>query len=415
MTKKTSTAARILMVAPTPFFADRGCHVRILGEAKGLMELGHDVLLCTYGLGRDVPGVRTERTLRIPWYRKLSPGPSVHKFYIDLLLLWQVIVACWRFRPHVIHAHLHEGIVLGKIASLLFRVPLVADLQGSLTAELVDHEFIPKAPWLLKMMHWIERGINRLPDHLIASSTHTRQLCLDHFQLPAHKITTLMDGVDLAVFSPGEEGETLRRSLGIRPQEPVVIFIGVLTEYQGIDLLLQAIPAVIEQCPSARFVIVGYPNEDLYRQKARALGVDEHVLFTGKVPYNETPHYLSMAQIAVSPKISATEANLKLFSYMAMGLPTVVFDNPVNREILGDLGVYARLGDAADLARALTRVLNDPLYAQELGRASRQKAVGDYSWLAVGQRLTELYEMQIDALAPVGTAVSENSAADVRR
>jgi glycosyltransferase involved in cell wall biosynthesis len=415
MKDRATKAARILMVAPTPFFADRGCHVRILGEAKGLIELGNEVLLCTYGLGRDVPGIRTERTLRIPWYHKLSPGPSVHKFYIDLLLLWQVLMACLRFRPHVIHAHLHEGIVLGKIASVLFRIPLVADLQGSLTAELVDHAFIPKAPWLLTAMHWIEKKINQMPDHLIASSTHTRQLCLDHFQLPAHKITTLMDGVDLAVFSPSDQGVTLRGSLGIRPEEQVVVFIGVLTEYQGIDLLLQAIPAVIEQCPTVRFVIVGYPNEDLYRQKAQALGVERHVLFTGKVPYNETPHYLSMAQIAISPKISATEANLKLFSYMAMGLPNVVFDNPVNREILGDLGVYARLGDAKDLARVLIKVLGDPAYAQQVGKASRQKAVQDYSWLAVGQRLTELYAMQIDERMPVGAAMPENSAADVRR
>jgi glycosyltransferase involved in cell wall biosynthesis len=394
MKDRVQKATRILMVAPTPFFADRGCHVRILGEAKGLIELGHEVLLCTYGLGRDVPGIPTVRTVRIPWYHKLSPGPSVHKLYIDLLLLWQVIVACWRFRPHVIHAHLHEGIVLGKIASTLFRIPMVADLQGSLTAELVDHAFIPKAPWLLKAMHWIEKKINQMPSHLITSSTHTRQLCLDHFQLPAHRITTLMDGVDLEVFSPGDQGDALRRSLGIRPEEQVVVFIGVLTEYQGIDLLLQAIPAVVAQCPTARFLIVGYPNEDLYRQKAQALGVEAHTLFTGKVPYNETPHYLSLAQIAVSPKISATEANLKLFSYMAMGLPTVVFDNPVNREILGDLGIYARLGDAEDLARALLKVLEAPSDAQQIGESSRQKAVADYSWLAVGKRLTELYESQ---------------------
>ncbi|MBX2998269.1 MAG: glycosyltransferase family 4 protein [Caldilineaceae bacterium] len=421
MKERSTKAARILMVAPTPFFADRGCHVRILGEAKGLIELGHEVLLCTYGLGRDLPGIRTQRTLRVPWYRKLSPGPSVHKFYIDLLLLWQVIIACLRFRPHVIHAHLHEGIVLGKIASVLFRIPMVADLQGSLTAELVDHAFIPKAPWLLKAMHWIEKKINQMPDHLIASSTHTRQLCLDHFGLPAHKITTLMDGVDLEVFSPGGQGAALRQSLRIRPEEQVVIFIGVLTEYQGIDLLLQAIPAVIRQCPTARFVIVGYPNEDLYRQKAQALGVEKYTLFTGKVPYNETPHYLSLAQIAVSPKISATEANLKLFSYMAMGLPTVVFENPVNREILGDLGIYASLGDAEDLARALITVLGDPAHARRIGELSRQKALQDYSWLAVGHRLVELYEIQMngtlcaDGQTPVGAAIQKNSAADVRR
>ena len=45
---------RIVMIAPTPFFADRGCHIRILGEAKALIDLGHELILCTYFLGRDI-------------------------------------------------------------------------------------------------------------------------------------------------------------------------------------------------------------------------------------------------------------------------------------------------------------------------------------------------------------------------
>lgn len=395
MTAGATQSKRILIVAPTPFFADRGCHVRILGEARGLIAAGHEVLICTYGLGSDIPGIPTERTVRIPWYRKLSPGPSVHKLYIDLLLLWKVLWACRRFQPDIIHAHLHEGIVVGKIASTLFGTLLVADLQGSLTAELLDHKFIPTAALPLRIMYWVENKINQMPHQLVVSSTHTRQLCIDRFGCPPDQITTLIDGVDLDIFSPQGDDLALRASLGIRPDEKVVAFIGVLTEYQGIDLLLEAIPAVVEQCPNTRFLIMGYPNEDHYRRRAKELGVEQWTCFTGKMPYDESPHYLSLADVAVSPKISDTEANGKLFTYMAMGIPSVVFDNPVNREILGDLGVYARRKDPQDLARALISVLQDPIRAQHLGAQSRQKAASDYSWLAVGKRLAELYEDQL--------------------
>ena len=120
------------MIAPTPFFADRGCHVRILGEAKALIEMGHQVTLCTYFLGRDVEGIPTARTMRVPWYGKLSAGPSWHKFYIDLLLLWTVLRTCRSFRPDIIHAHLHEGIVIGKIASVIFRIPLLRICRAAL-------------------------------------------------------------------------------------------------------------------------------------------------------------------------------------------------------------------------------------------------------------------------------------------
>jgi hypothetical protein len=203
---------RILMIAPTPFFADRGCHVRILGEAKALIALGNQLVLCTYHLGRDVDGVVTERSLTIPWYKKLSAGPSCHKFYLDLLLLWKALLVGCRFRPDIIHAHLHEGIVIGRIVSRLLGIPLVADLQGSLTGELLDHGFIPTARWFLRLMSWIEKKIDQMPCYLIASSRHTAQVCMDAFGLPPHRIGTVVDGVDLAVFSPRQAEPALRAS-----------------------------------------------------------------------------------------------------------------------------------------------------------------------------------------------------------
>jgi glycosyltransferase involved in cell wall biosynthesis len=200
-----------------------------------------------------------------------------------------------------------------------------------------------------------------------------------------------MDGVDLAVYSPRPPAPHLRQSLGIAPDEKIVVFIGVLTEYQGIDILLQAVPVVAREFPKVKFLIIGYPEES-YRQKARKLGIENWTCFTGRVPFEQAPDYLSMAQIAVSPKISTTEANLKLFNYMAMGLPAVVFDNSVNREILGDLGVYVDSGNVEAYAQAIVQLLKNPETATELGRRAQAKATRDHSWVAVGQRLLTIYD-----------------------
>ena len=388
---------RILMIAPTPFFADRGCHVRILGEAKALIALRNQLVLCTYPNGRDIAGVPTERTWAVPWYKKLSAGPSPHKFYIDLLLLWKALWVCYRFRPDVIHAHLHEGIVIGSIISKLSRIPLVADLQGSLTGELLDHRFIPESQWLLRLMYRVEKTINHLPHQLICSSTHMARQCVETFRLPTDRITPIMDGVDLEIFAPQQADPALRTALGIAADAKVVVFVGMLTEYQGIDLLLEAIPIVVQAVPEVKFLIIGYPNAALYQQRARSLGVADWTCFPGKIPYHETPRYLTLAHAAVSPKISTTEANLKLLPYMAMGLPTVVFDNPVNREILGDLGVYAQMADVKALAEALTAILQDQSHARRVGDQSRCKAMSDYSWLAIGERLMAIYNLSVGA------------------
>jgi glycosyltransferase involved in cell wall biosynthesis len=190
-----------------------------LEEARALINLGHQLVLCTYFLGRDVDGIPTQRTLTIPWYNKLSPGPSWHKFYIDLLLLWKVLRACRKFRPDIIHAHLHEGTIIGKIASQLFHIPLVADLQGSLTEELLAHKFIPNVTWVVRLTHWIEKKINQMPAHVIASSTQTVQSCIDTYGISVDRVSPVIDGVDLEVFSPRERDLTLEASLGIRRNE----------------------------------------------------------------------------------------------------------------------------------------------------------------------------------------------------
>ena len=325
--------------------------------------------------------------------QKLSAGPSVHKLYIDLLLIWKVFLTCLAFRPHLIHAHLHEGIVIGKLASLVFRVPIVADLQGSLTVELLDHRFIPRWTWLVQLFLWMEKKINQMPKHLIASSAQTRRSVIERFRLTENSVTSISDGVDLELFRPRAKDSALRDSLGIAPEDKVVVFIGVLTTYQGIDLLLEAIPKVRRDIAAVKFLIIGFP-EDGYRQKARMLGVADITIFTGKIPYAKSPKYLALGDVAVSPKVSTTEANLKLFTYMAMGLPTVVFENPVNLEILGNRGIYAKQASADSLAQALVLILKDEDRRKELGEACYQKAVVDYSWQSVGHRLSKVYQEQ---------------------
>ena len=78
---------RVLMVAPTPFFGDRGCHIRILEEVRALRGLGVETLVATYAVGRDLPRSATVRTPRVPWVRTLPVGFSPHRPYLDALLL----------------------------------------------------------------------------------------------------------------------------------------------------------------------------------------------------------------------------------------------------------------------------------------------------------------------------------------
>lgn len=381
---------RILMLAPTPYFADRGCHVRIYEEARALIAIGHEVCIVTYHLGRDMEGIPTVRTPAVPWYRKLAAGPSWHKPYLDILLFCRALSTARRFRPDVIHAHLHEGAFIGLFLKKILRVPLVFDCQGSLTAELLDHGFIRRGSLLYRLFRFLERLVNNGADFIVASSRENATGLSEVWGVPAGKVRGIIDGVDTGVFHPLPQDEA-RRALALPLDRPTVVFLGVLNRYQGIDLLLETVQILHKRGTSPHFLVMGFPAEK-YRQKAEILGVGDLITFTGRVDYGQAPLFLCAGDIAVSPKISLTEANGKLFNYMACALPAVVFDNPVNREILGDTGVYARPGDPASLADRIEELMRDPGRLRELAGRVSAKACREHSWRARGEELTEIYQ-----------------------
>jgi len=380
---------RVLMVAPTPFFGDRGCHIRILEETRALRPLGVDVLVATYPVGRDVPGVRTVRGPALPWLRRLPVGFSPHRPYLDLLLLGTALRAARRFRPDVVHGHLHEGAVLGAALARRKR-PLVADLQGSLTGELTDHGTLPRSGAATRAARRLERAIVQRPAHVLASSASFARELREEWGVPATRIVALPDGVDPEVFRPGLPAEDLRRHFNLEGRK-VVAFLGVLTAYQGVDDLLAAWPAVIGAVPDAHLLLMGYPNETRYQTRVTEAGLGGSVTVTGRIDYAEAPRHLALATVAVSPKRSATEANGKLLNYMAAGLPTVAYDSPVAREILGQAGLLAPRGDVAALARALATLLDDPAECRRRGAALRDRAVTEFGWPGLARRLLDVY------------------------
>ena len=377
------------MLAPTPYFADRGCHVRIYEEARALKTLGEEVRIVTYHLGRDMPGIETVRTPTVPWYRKLSAGPSWHKPYLDILLFFTALRTARRFRPDIIHAHLHEGAFIGLLLKLFLGVPLIFDCQGSLTAEMIDHGFIRRGSLLYRVFGFLERQINRRADFIITSSGPGAEALRREWGVGSDRAMALMDGVNGADFSPHSRLEA-RRALNLPEEGIVAVFLGVLNRYQGIDLLMETIGLLrAKGCP-VHFLVMGFPDER-YRRLAEDAGIGDMVTFTGRVDYGRAALYLSAGDIALSPKISPTEANGKLFNYMACGLPTVVFDTPVNREILGDAGIYAAFGDAADFAARIEALAGDGDVREQLSARMRGMAATEHSWQARGERLRELY------------------------
>jgi len=395
---------RVLMIAPTSFFSDYGGHIRILEEARVLRKSGQQVKIVTYYKGRDVDGLDIIRTRPTPWRAEYEVGSSRHKFAFDALLLWTSLVAALRFRPDVIHAHMHEGALIGSAISQLLDIPMVFDFQGSLTSEMIDHRFLRRGGLRHRCFRWLEDRINHAAPVILASSRNAAELLVSEFGIHPARVQAVPDCVNTDVFrprTPADESDVaaLKAQWDIPADRTIVAYLGLLAPYQGTDLLLEAASIVKRVRADVHFLIMGFPSVEGYRARAIELGLADHVTFTGKVNYEDAPRHLHLGDMAVAPKVSETEGCGKLLNYMACALPTVAFDTPVSREYLGEHGIYAATGNAQALAAAILQLVVAPEHGRALGHWLRARVIERFSWDDSGARLLNAYDAVTAKLA----------------
>lgn len=372
------------MIAATPYFADRGCHVRIQGEAQALARRGVDVLIVTYGLGRDVVGARIARSPRVPGHQRLDAAPAWSKLVPDALLLVTALIETMRFRPDILHGHTQEGGFLAIVVGFLTRTPVVVDLQSRRVAEeLVAYGKSGVGGLLFRIADFFDRWI---PRHAAAVVTSTPAIAefVTTEAAPRGPVAVVADGIDVPERTPARDF-ALAAQLGLDPSRPVLVYLGLLTEAQGVDLLLEALPHVRD----AQLLLLGYPDEGSWRSRAVDLGVGDRVRVPGRVRFEDAPRHLALGDLALSAKRSTNEGNGKLLLYMSCGLPVVALDTATNREILGPDGLYAG-DDPRRFALAIAAALRDRGDLAARALHLRQRAAAR-SWDAVVGQACDVY------------------------
>lgn len=385
----------IIMIAPTPFFADRGCHTRIYGQISALQRMGYKIKLVTYGLGREIDGVETIRCFNFPWYRKLSAGPSIWKIFLLPFIAFKAKKVISVYKPDIVYAYLHEGACVAKFCSFFHKDPLyVFDCQGSLSGEIVQHKFVKEGGIFHKLFYRLERKIDGwFP---VVTQSENLYLQLSHMGVPEGRMINALDAVDTDLFAPRMPDMKLAEKYHINVSEPRVLFMGLLEEYQGVDLMFEAFRYVCGQIPKVQFIVIGYPNIEKYQQLAEDLGIAKNVIFVGKIRFEETPRWLSLSSVAVAPKISTSEGDGKIYNYMAMQMGVVCFDRQISREIMGDTGIFAELKNPRDMADKIIMLLNDRTLTERLGREARLRAEQELSTDLSAQKIDRFFR----ALAP---------------
>jgi len=382
---------KILHIVPTPFFASRGCHMRILGEIRALQRRGYESVVVTYHNGEEVENLAIKRTIRIPWYNKLEAGPSLHKYYLDVLLFFKTLMVVRKEKPDLIHGHLHEGVFIGHLVRkvLFSKIPLVFDVQGSLTKELDTFNYFQKFNFMRRFFSWAEHYICSMADFFICSSNSNAEL-VKGMGFDESKVEPVIDGVHTDFFNV-EVDDKFKENLGIPADKKVVIYTGALLKAKGLNYLLEVIPLVLNKMPEVYFLIIGYPVEES-KKAIEEKGLLDRVKFVGMVDYFELPKYLHISDVALDPKEDkAGESSGKIINYMGAGLPVVCFDSLNNRNFLSDSGIYAQNASAEDLAAKIELVLENESLAKEKGKGAKARVEKVYSWDASIEKIITAY------------------------
>lgn len=377
---------KILVVAPQPFYTERGTPIAVKLLVETLAQAGHAVDLLVYHQGADVsiPGVRLLRAGRPPLIGPVPIGISVAKLVCDLWLIAAMFRLLWRNDYDVVHA-VEEAVFPAAAWCALSRVRLVYDMDSSLADQLTEKW------WLLKPAGALLRACEKIA---VRRARATLAVCEDL----AVKVRpwSSRGGVwvlpDVPMGNPAAVAKVdqLRDVTG--EDGVVALYVGNLEKYQGIDLLLKGTALVPRSLPLKTVIIGGdEPSIAHYRRMAEELGIGERVWFLGPRPVAQLPGYLEQAQILLSPRTLGQNTPMKVYSYMAAGKAIVATSIRSHLQVLDPATAALVEPQAESLAAALQRLVEDESLRRRLGEAARDKVEREYSLEKYRQTLTDAY------------------------
>ncbi|MFZ5776640.1 MAG: glycosyltransferase family 4 protein [Bacillota bacterium] len=258
------------------------------------------------------------------------------------------------------------------------KTKLIFQLQG----ELFHLPTQAYARWKTKAVAIVARLVCSTCDRVRAVSHRVRDQAVAA-GIPAEKIEVIPSRTDTTLFDPERYRASrfeLRQSLGVRPDEALIVFVGRLVPTKGVTYLLQAAARLTEIRSDFRVLIVGGgPLRERLEEEAKDRGIGHLVTFFGPVPYQQVPRILSAGDVFVAPSLDEGMPRAVLEA-LSMSLPVVVTDVGGNREILSgaDCGYLLPPRDVEGIVEALNTLLTDRDEAAAKGRRGRVMVVQRY-------------------------------------
>jgi glycosyltransferase involved in cell wall biosynthesis len=379
---------RVLIVTPQPFYEDRGTPIAVRYVAGALSDLGVDVDLLAFPVGETVQIERMTlyRCANHFGLKRVPIGLSWRKLVLDASL-WRAfrrLIAETRY--DMVHA-VEEAAYMASFLCPKYAQPFIYDMASCLPDALQRKRLLTCAP-LQRTFRAAEQRVFSHASHIVCSAglaPYVREqdpsASVGEWRFPAHSSPVSMGDV-----------ATLRAQLKIHRDRTVLLYSGNFSSYQGIDLLISAFSRARRLRPELLLLCVGATDAQLVqrRQHTEPEG-QEHMRFLPRQPRYDIPKYTAMADVLMLPRIGPDNIPLKLYDYMASGIPIVATRQNGHDGILTDQRAFLCAPTAESMADAIVRVCEHPDEAALVGGAALRYAQQHFGWGAFVEFIRDIY------------------------
>ena len=258
--------------------------------------------------------------------------------------------------------------------------------------ELFEAKFGSTKGLLYKSQVWLERQTYKHCTFAFVTNESYRRIAIERDRMPPERVIVLRSGPKL------ERLRQLPPDPSIRRGYPYMVgYLGVIGQQEGVEYILQAAQYIKERENNVFWGIVGGgPHLEAMKKQAHAMGLDDCVEFTGRVPDEQMLRYLNTADVCVNSDtynaMNDKSTMNKVLEYMALGKAIVQFDLTEGRYSAQDASLYAKRNDAVDMAEKIRQLLADPELRERMGRYGHERIVNELSWDNSSKALLEGYE-----------------------
>ena len=393
------TNKNILYIATQRYVSKTiGGHISHIGSViQSFKNLGWQVFLVSPG---EFPHIECEKMVVKPFEDKFLP-PCFTEMLYDLYVTYKTMNIIKKISPAFIYQRHGNYHLAGAIISFFTGIPYILEVNGIIPCEKEYWGIIPQ--WVINLFCPYEKISLKNAARISAISLEMKETLMTS-GIEQEKIYLNPNGVDTAMFAPGQkEAKGIREQSGL-DQYIVVGYAGTFDNYHGVDTIIEIVKSITTKYETTAFLLMGNGLlQKTVKEKLMDIPGKERVIFTGNIEFRLMPAYLDACNILMYNGGRGRKgfhfSPIKLFEYMAMEKPVISYNlGQMSRVVENGVdGVLVDPSSIENYIKGMEYLVENPHLWNKMGKIARRKVAKSFTWDRNAKRtLEEFGDMKAD-------------------